>query len=157
MVLHVFTSGLGLHGAGGTGEEAQVVDGEIELEVDDGQRLAHIGHLDGLEFVDVRLDAVGEGEERLGTGARRAASPFGEGAARRDDGVVDVGGVAGRNRGDDPAGGRCQDLVGGSAPRRHPFSADVVRVLHRISSESETVVASWVMDRPCASTQVTYV
>ena len=118
-----------------------------------GDELHRLGRQDAGEL----LHAVGEGEERLGTGARRAASPFGEGAARRDDGVVDVGGVAGRNRGDDPAGGRCQDLVGGSAPRRHPFSADVVRVIHRISSESETVVASWVMDRPCASTQVTYV
>ena len=42
VVLEVLAGGLGLHGAGRPGEEPEVVDGEVELELDDRHRLADV-------------------------------------------------------------------------------------------------------------------
>ena len=42
VVLEVLAGGLGLQGAGGAGEEPEVVDGEVELEVDDRHGLADV-------------------------------------------------------------------------------------------------------------------
>ena len=79
VVLDVVAAGLGLQGAGRAGEEPHVVDGEVELELDDRHRLADVGHLERLELVEVGLDRVGQGEQLLGPLARRGLAPGLEG------------------------------------------------------------------------------
>jgi hypothetical protein len=88
---------VGVVRARGAGEEAQVVDGLVELEVDDRHRRADVGHLDPLEIVEVGLDGVGQGQELLAALPGSGGAPGAEGLGGDGDGGARVGGVARRH------------------------------------------------------------
>jgi hypothetical protein len=80
----------GIEAPCGAGEEPQVVHGEVELEVDDRRRLAHVQHLEPLELVEIALDRVGQGEELLAALARGGLPPGLERRGCGGDRRVDV-------------------------------------------------------------------
>ena len=114
VALHVLTGGLALQHPGRPGEEPQLVDHRRDL-LARRQRLDLAGVL-GLErdeLVGVRLDRVGDLQQRLLALARRGAPPLRERRLRRAVGRVDVGLTAHRGRGDHRTRGRVDDVGGG--------------------------------------------
>ena len=94
---HVLAGRRALQHARGAGEEAQVVGDDGDLVGLDGlDRLAGVERLQLGELVAVRLDRVGDPQQRERALARRRARPALERAARGGDGAVDVGRVGER-------------------------------------------------------------
>ena len=65
MGVDVLAGRLALDHPGGAREEADVVDGELDVEVGRALRLADVRLLEAGEGLGVALDGVGEGEQRL--------------------------------------------------------------------------------------------
>ncbi len=130
VVLQVLAGRLGLHGAGGTREEAEVVDSQVELEVDDRHRLADVDHLQTLELVQVGLDGVGQGEQLLRAFPGSRPTPRLERGGGGGDGGVGVGGAARSHLLDDLPGRRVDHVVRCPVPGVAPLSPDEVLSCH---------------------------
>ena len=100
VLLVVLAGGAAFEEARAAGEEAQVVDGEVHLELDHADRLADVGDLELAEALHVGVDGVGHLVEHLAALAGRAGGPAGEGVGGGLDRGVDVGGVARRDLGE---------------------------------------------------------
>src|SRR5207244_11459939 len=91
MGAHILTGRLPLHPPGRAGEEADVVDGELEVEVRDALRLADVCALQAGELCGVVRDHIRELVECGGALGRRGERPALEGGPRRANGAVDGG------------------------------------------------------------------
>jgi hypothetical protein len=99
VVLHVLGAGTALEVAGRPGEEADLVDREHDLVVDEGgSRLSGVLGLEVGELVGPLLHRVGDAEQRELPLGRGGLSPFFESGGRGGVGGVHVGG-AGYRRG----------------------------------------------------------
>ncbi len=128
---HVLAGGAALEGAGGAGEEAQVVDHLAHLVGHGVDGLAHVLALELAELVAVLVEHLGQLPEGVGPVARRGRSPLaGEGCGGGRHRGVDVVLVARGDLREGEAGGRIEDGVFGAAPCRYPLAADEVLVGH---------------------------
>jgi hypothetical protein len=91
-----------------------------------GHRLAVVEGLEFREFVDMLLQKVAQAPDQpRSIGGRNARPRAGfESPARRRDGKVDIGLIAGRHMGDGLFGRRILDGKGLAAFRGDPFSVD---------------------------------
>jgi hypothetical protein len=120
------------------GEEPDLVDHRRDL-LARGQpeRLAGVAALQRHQLVGVRLDRVGEAEQRQGALRRGGVAPAGEGARRGGVGAVDVLGRRHRRRGEHLAGRRVHQVgpaaVGGVDVLPADEVAQLELVAHRRS------------------------
>ena len=81
---------LSLHDPGGAREEADVVDGELDVEVGGALRLADVLLLEERERFRILLDGIGERVERLRSILGSRLRPGLEGRPGGSHGAVDV-------------------------------------------------------------------
>jgi hypothetical protein len=135
----VLAGRLALEGARGAGEEAQVVDGQGQVERRrELQRLAGVGALHARELVGALLEQAGQMVEHGGALARGDAAPVAplEGGLGGGDGAVGIGGGAVGDLGDGLARARIvhgAGALGGHvlAVDEHVVALDVVSDGHR--------------------------
>ena len=108
----VLVDRLALHAASCSGEEAHVVGDGGHVHGSDVEWLARLAGLEARELLGVRLDDVGQLEERGHALLRRRLLPRLERGRRRLDGAVDVLRRARRDSGDDRIVCRIDDLEG---------------------------------------------
>jgi len=112
--LHVLPGRPGLEEATRRCEEPPVVDGQVHLEVDDADRLAHVERLEPAQLRQVRGDGLGQCVEGLEPLPGGRAAPGVEGASCCSHGIVDVARVPRRDGADHVVGGGVDDVVGGT-------------------------------------------
>ncbi len=115
---------LALDDARSPGEEADVVDRELDVEVRGALRLADVVLLELRERLGIALDRIGEGIQHLRALGRSRLRPGVEGGSGCRDGAVDIGRVTLRNLGDLLLGGRVDDRRGLAAAGIGPVAID---------------------------------
>ncbi len=115
---------LALHDPRRAGEEADVVHGELDVEVGGALRLSDVVLLQLRQRLGVALDRIGEGVQHLRAILWRRLRPGVEGRARGGDGAVDVGGIALGDLGDLLLGGRVDDRCALAAGGIGPVAGD---------------------------------
>ena len=128
MALEVLGDREPLHDPARTREEAEQVGAHGHLVDGGADRLARLAGLEAPELVRVRVEDVGDLEQRQAAGLGRGEAPRLEGVLGRVDGAIDVHLARGRDVGDDGPVGRVLDRQRLAGRGVDPLAADELLV-----------------------------